>query len=124
MVIWLVSWAARALWYYGILRPYFQAVQVNPAGTGSRSVEGAFAWMLAILVTTMGLLVVWLVALIATVPRMNRSVARRQRAMLLGMQRCPGCLYEIAGVPADAATGLTRCPECAAQWRADQNVLR
>jgi hypothetical protein len=38
--------------------------------------------------------------------------------------RCPGCGYELEGVPREADDGCTVCPECGAAWRPPEHPCR
>lgn len=51
-------------------------------------------------------------------PRRRRYVEFGERigSICLAHAVCPGCLYQLSGVPADE-TGLMICPECGAAWK-------
>jgi hypothetical protein len=53
----------------------------------------------------------------------RRRAAGVQIPRLLKRGECPGCLYALAGLPAEAVEHIesaVRCPECGAVWRAER----
>ena len=54
---------------------------------------------------------------------LRRRLPSIQVLRRLDRGECPGCLYELAGLPAERIEALqaaTRCPECGAVWRAER----
>ena len=64
-----------------------------------------------------GLIAWWIIT------ALRRRMPSVQIPKRLGRGDCPGCLYELAGLPAERIEAIeraVRCPECGAVWRAER----
>lgn len=81
-----------------------------------RMLSGVRFWVCAVVGF---FLLAWLIAGLLSdwpfrwLPAWSDRVASASRRL----GRCPSCFADLAGVGADAATGRTTCPQCAAEWK-------
>ncbi|GMV27733.1 MAG: hypothetical protein AMXMBFR58_37640 [Phycisphaerae bacterium] len=83
------------------------------------AIEGQAAWndlVKSLAFTGPAVLLMLAAGVAAPLVVARRARLKGTRAALLRHGRCPHCGYGIAGVPVDAGTGHTICPECSSAW--------
>jgi hypothetical protein len=97
-------------WHRWVLDPWMDAARANPMGAGRPPS------MAPLLFVQAGSLVMMAVAMVALLPWMNRGIARRYRAEMVRLLRCPWCSYDLSG-SGQGVDRVTVCPECGGRWR-------
>ena len=112
-----------------------RAVHIEAAEFRRFSILLGFAFSIAAVSgIALGFAPVWIIGFVAVVVllgqlwhrrRIRRTIAPAVRLTLLTEACCPGCAYDLVGLPAEA-DGCTTCPECHAGWavRADMLEVR
>lgn len=84
-------------------------------GKPTSSLETAL-WIMNITLFSLGAGMTWRAA--------RRGRLQRVRRVMLAHHRCPGCGYNLRGLPRDPDTGFTMCSECGAVWHLQRQADR
>ena len=103
-------------WWRGVVVAGFGLATVALVAAAVAEQTGVSLWGRGVLVL-LGLM--WLLLMLAV---LRRAVLRRtsaDEAVALAAGMCPGCGYDLRGVPKGERTKMTVCPECGAVWDAE-----